>query len=105
MAFAGGLGARIVLSRVPRMLGGYSPHEETVILLFSESNTRFLCEVPPEKQQEFENILAGVPHAVVGEVSDSPVLSLSRLSDQEASLVIDLDIHTLKEAWQAPLRW
>lgn len=105
MAFAGGLGARITLSRVPHALSGYSPPAETVILLFSESNTRFLCEVPPDKQTEFENFLAGVPHAVVGEVSDAPTLSISRLSDHEASRVISLALSTLKEAWQAPLKW
>ncbi len=42
--------------------------EATAILLFSESNTRFLCEVRPEQREAFEQALADVPHALVGEV-------------------------------------
>jgi len=103
MAFAGGCGADIVLERIPRDGEANSLEEEVVIRAFSESNTRFLCEVPPEKREEFEAALAEVPHAQIGEVSSSSRLRIVMRS--ETAPVIDADIAELKEAWQSPLRW
>ena len=93
MAFAGGFGARIELGRapVPRTL---PPH----VVLFSESPSRFLVEVPPDRRQDFESLFAGLPHACVGEVSEEPVL---RCSDSSGGLWIDEPLSALKEAWQS----
>ena len=44
MAFAGELGAKIALDAVPHKLGSAAT---SAALLFSESNSRFLCEVRP----------------------------------------------------------
>jgi phosphoribosylformylglycinamidine synthase II len=104
MAFAGGLGARIELDRVPvdEVLRGRG--SEPFVHLFSESNTRFLCEVPPDKADAFERALAGVPHARIGEVNDSRRLRIvGGRNDSEA--VVDAELAVLKEAWQQPLRW
>ena len=108
MAFAGGIGARLSLAHVPHAADA----AETAVLLFSESNTRFLVEVQPEKAEAFEAALAEVPHAMVGEVVDTGKLEILGLptsipdEDEPAiPLVIDADLATLKEAWQKPLRW
>ena len=69
-------------------------------LLFSESNTRFLCEVRHENAVTFEAALAGIPHAPIGEVTNNANLEILG----ETSLV-QADLKTLKEAWQKPLRW
>jgi phosphoribosylformylglycinamidine synthase len=69
--------------------------------LFSESNTRFLCEVPPELADAFEALLDGVPHAHVGEVTGGSMLQLVA----DGAAVVAADIAALKEAWQKPLRW
>jgi phosphoribosylformylglycinamidine synthase len=95
MAFAGGLGARLALKDVPR-----ETQMPEVVLLFAESNTRFLCEVRPDRANEFEAALAGVPHARIGEVLDS-----GRLEILGATATIAAQLATLKEAWQKPLRW
>lgn len=141
MAFAGGLGARIFLAQVlyqieldeqsqaeakklaAQVLEAEDFHplcalpDATAILLFSESNTRFLCEVRPENQQAFEQALAGVPHALVGEVVSTAQLQIIGLpaptpgaepndpAELTAPLVIDAPLSRLKEAWQSPLRW
>lgn len=97
MAFSGGLGAKISLANVPTGDGCSLP---AASLLFSESNTRFLCEVRPENVAAFERALSGVPHARIGEVTKSSKLEIGG----ETSLV-DVDLATLKEAWQKPLRW
>ena len=116
MAFAGGCGARVTLASVPSefpsastsVAPGLSANaavlDEAEIRLFSESHTRFVCEVPPAKRQEFEALLGGVPHAWIGEVLEQRRLVVYD-SDDAATPRIDADIADLKEAWQAPLRW
>jgi phosphoribosylformylglycinamidine synthase len=96
MAFAGGLGARLSLDAVP---AGDNAHR-TVTLLFSESNTRFLCEVRPADAAAFEEALAGVPHARVGAVSSD-----DRFEIRGEGVVIVARIEQLKTAWLEPLDW
>jgi len=100
MAFAGGLGARLDLDRVPHDL---APAERTdAVLLFAESNTRFLCEVSPDQERRFVEILADVAHARMGEVTDSGRLEAIGVG---GSRVLAADVQALKRAWQAPLDW
>jgi phosphoribosylformylglycinamidine synthase len=98
MALAGGLGARIELESAPRA-DGTPAHP--VVLLFSESNTRFVCEVPPGSAAAFEQALAGVPLARVGEVVVGDRLQIAL----DGRRVVDAPLALLKETWQAPLRW
>jgi phosphoribosylformylglycinamidine (FGAM) synthase-like enzyme len=113
MAFAGGLGARLYLSECPFVAGIDGPHDPTDILLFAESNSRFLCEVPAEKRREFEEALAGVPHACIGEVTGSgrleiiglPTGSLIHAAAASAPAVVSAGLEELKSAWQAALVW
>ena len=96
-AFAGGLGADIDVGAMTMSDESASP----VVRLFSESNTRFLCEIEPHLAAAFEQELGSVVYAKVGQVNaDSRLI----LRDGEESL-IDADIYVLKEAWQAPLRF
>ncbi len=118
MCFAGGLGAKIYLERIP--------HDKSVdcepcgcadtILLFSESNTRFLVEVAAGEVGHFETLLRDIPHASIGEVTSdgrlqiigpkpSTPVDLKHANPLQDVHVVDLDIATLKEAWQKPLRW
>jgi phosphoribosylformylglycinamidine synthase len=70
------------------------------VLLFSESNTRFLCEIRPENAAAWETAMNGIPHGRIGEVLQTESLQMTA-----GSVVIDADLKTLKEAWQNPLRW
>jgi phosphoribosylformylglycinamidine synthase len=97
MCFSGGLGARIDVSRVPQDPASFEPAH----VCFSESNSRFLCEVTPENADAFASTLADVPHARIGEVSESTRLNLS----YDDSTLIDLATDVLKEAWQVLFRW
>ena len=139
MAFAGGLGARLQLAEAPysivldraaqeraAKLAEAHPELElhplsaqpdaTAMLLFAESNSRFLCEVPQDKAAAFEKALHGVPHALLGEVTTGGRLEIFGLPqpvkdapDEAAVLrvpkVIDAPLDELKEVWQEPLRW
>jgi len=99
MAFAGNVGAEIDLSAVPvddRGLG-------VTARLFSESNTRFLCEVAAANTTDFQQALTGTACAVVGYTSEE--LRLQIFPEKGQPPVIDAQLKALKECWQRPLRW
>lgn len=91
MIIAGRLGAEIDIGRVP-----YEGEARPDYIMFSESNTRFLIEVPEENVQEVQRVLREVPHAVIGKVTDEPRLVIYH-GDR---LLIDLDIRELDRAWR-----
>lgn len=97
MAFAGGLGATVDLTKVPTSLEQLDP----VVLLFSESNTRFICEVDPTQAKTFERLLDGVPFAAIGNVTEQPELVVN----VDGTSILQADNASLKQAWQAPLDW
>lgn len=98
MAFAGGLGMAIYLAKVP--LG--SLINRCDLILFSESNTRFLLEVAPQDRHQFEKMMAGVDCSAIGEVISDRNLKIYGLSGEQ---VLSTPLAELKEAWQNPLRW
>ncbi len=99
MAFAGGLGAKLELAAVPHTAARDS--HTAAVLLFSESNTRFLCEVPAEHAAAFEAKLAGLPLGQLGEVTATDDLHVAL--DGHPVIIVGLD--RLKAAWQSPLNW
>lgn len=129
MAFAGGLGARLLLAPVPhdglglpkspRAAGPDGPHHAhpmagqkaaIPILLFSESNSRFLCEVEPRHVDAFRQALAGIPNAAIGQVLPAGPLEIYGIRDDgdleaEPPCVLRAELAEMKEAWQKPLRW
>lgn len=114
MAFAGGLGARVDLRAMPRhgwqpaeqAHPAYSPPQANLLLIFSESNSRFLCEVPPQRAAAFEAALHAVPHALLGTVSAAPWVEVWGFSSHgETEIVLREPLDQLKQAWQRPLRW
>jgi phosphoribosylformylglycinamidine synthase len=98
MAFAGGLGARAHLESVP--LG--EPIDRDDFILFSESNSRFLVEVAPENQAEFERVTDGISLANIGQVTDGEVLEIYGVDGRR---IVTASVSELKEAWQKPIRW
>jgi phosphoribosylformylglycinamidine synthase len=104
MAFAGGLGVWIGLDNVPSPL--WAMDDEPAIeplLLFSESNSRFLCEVPVENATEFESLFRDIGVGRIGELRDDG--RMRAYGNSSGSPLIDADIRELKEAWQATFRW
>lgn len=97
MAFAGGLGAWIQLD----MVSAPADACDTDVLLFSESNTRFLCEVAPENASAFESLLNSCVVARIGQVEANEQL---HIVDGER-IAIDASIVELKDSWKSPLAW
>jgi phosphoribosylformylglycinamidine synthase len=98
-AFAGGYGVTVDLSRV--LWKGEAAGRSNCALLFSESASRHLVTVHPEKRDQFETILSGNCFASIGAVTEDPALSIRGL---DGATVVKSDLSELKEAWQQTLR-
>jgi phosphoribosylformylglycinamidine synthase len=98
MAFAGGLGLDLDL----KSLAAQSGISSDAVLLFSESNTRFLVEVPPEQWARFAAQFAGLPLVELGRVTTGPNLTIRGTS---GDVVVHTDWNELKQEWKAPLAW
>jgi phosphoribosylformylglycinamidine synthase len=68
MAFAGGLGATALLQKLPYK----GQRRQDDVLLFSESNSRFIVEVAPAHEGKLARIFKGLPLAKIGTVEASP---------------------------------
>jgi phosphoribosylformylglycinamidine synthase len=96
MAFAGSFGARLMADRAPRSDNADHP----AVILFSESNTRFICEVEPGSAERFEAcIRQHAPCQQIGSVQPTSTLEIH--FNERPAIVADLD--ELKRAWKAPL--
>jgi len=98
-AFAGWIGARIQIERIPRGGGAELSEDE---ILFSESCSRFLLEVRPDRSGAFERIFADLPLAKIGETIQEPYFVVHDTSGRE---ILREGLAELKESWQAPLRF
>lgn len=98
-AFSAMLGAVVDLQAVPRAPGLDDP----ITVLFSESNSRFLCEVAPADEAAFSAELAAadVPHARIGAVAADKEL----ICAWAGRTVLRADVPALKQSWQQPLSW
>jgi len=93
-AFAGGLGLKIDLAAVPAEAGMRADE-----ILFSESQSRFVVTVAPDKAAAFEEAMARNVCRKIGEVTGDSML----LVEQNGRQLIKEALVELKQAWQAPL--
>jgi phosphoribosylformylglycinamidine synthase len=91
MAFSGGVGAEIDLDLVPYRDGKPRPD----LVLFAESNTRFLVEVEPGRAKAFKKICAGLPCAKIGRTTSG----VSLVIKNRRRKVLDLPLRRLRRAW------
>lgn len=90
MSFAGGLGAHLTLP-------ASSDELPDAAALFSESNSRFLVEVPQDQVDAFESCFSEAPFTAIGQVTDSDRL---RIDSGSGAALIDSSLESLKQAWQ-----
>lgn len=94
MAFAGGLGADLQLS---------CSGNEATIALFSESNTRFIIEVPENRVSDVHSTFTQhglTPPVRLGAVVTTQMLTIQ---DENGDVLIQEQLAALKSAWQEPL--
>ncbi|MBA3846555.1 MAG: hypothetical protein H0X45_07915, partial [Planctomycetes bacterium] len=68
-------------------------------LLFSESLSRVVLTVPRARLAEAEKLLAGVPHAAIGEIVAEPRLRIDGIGAG-----LEVGLAELKAAWQGTLK-
>lgn len=98
MAFAGGLGLELNLQALSHQSGISSD----AVLLFSESNSRFLVEVRPQVWPQFVQHLAGLPVVELGRVTGGANLTIRGVA---GTTVLDTGWAELKQSWKSPLAW
>ena len=97
MLFSGGLGARVSLEKVPRPRSV----DRDDVIMFSESNSRFIVEIDPAEKKGFEKAMKSVPFAGIGKVVEGSELVITGLNGKTA---VKADIRALKKAWQKPFK-
>jgi phosphoribosylformylglycinamidine synthase len=94
-AFAGGYGMEIDLQKVP-----YEGRKRDDYLLFSQSNSRFIVTVSPERKADFESMIGTNVYAHVGIVTRDKKLKIKGLN---GNVLINSDLDHLKKAWKSTL--
>ncbi len=97
MGFAGGLGVEIDLTQVPRA----ADVKRNDFVLFSESNSRLLIEVEPDKAKEFEASLKGITFGRIGVFTQNPDFVVKVFDGTE---ILRENVFELKRVWQKPLK-
>jgi phosphoribosylformylglycinamidine synthase len=100
MCLAGDWGADVEISRITA--GNESGMSDEVVL-FSESNTRFLIEVPKDRESDLDSLFSSVPCLAVGTVTNANQLRIFGRKNDDP--MISASVDGLREAWQTPLRW
>ena len=98
MAFAGGLGIEADLRGLP----SGKDCSRADVQLFSESNSRYIVEVTPDKYDAFARLMLNLPFGQIGKVTEEKTLVIKAL---DGETVIEKDIETLKQAWQKTFDW
>ncbi|MBS7636987.1 phosphoribosylformylglycinamidine synthase subunit PurL, partial [Candidatus Bathyarchaeota archaeon] len=95
MAFSGGYGVEMDLRLVPTK--GLNRND---LILFAESNSRFLVEVPEKCERNFEAVMRGCTFAKIGKVTAVPKLCVYGL---DGNVVVDASLRELLAWWKRPL--
>jgi phosphoribosylformylglycinamidine synthase len=95
MCLASGHGADIDLSKLPLS----EPMRED-LALFSESNSRFVIEVRADREEEFRELMKGLPCSKIGEVSKSSRLVIRGF---EGKTLVDVNVNYIQRAWREAL--
>ncbi len=70
-------------------------------LLFSESNSRFMAEIPRGKQTAFEKTMKGIPHARIGIVNDSGEMTVNKGKKR----LMQLSVRKMARYWKKSIQW
>lgn len=92
MAFSCGYGLEVDLRKVP-----VEDLNRDDFILYSESNSRFLVEVPENCERDFEAVMRGAVYAKIGKITKTPRLCIYGLN---GDVVVDAAINELLTCWK-----
>jgi phosphoribosylformylglycinamidine synthase len=95
MAFSSGYGLDLWLNNVSRSVDA----QRNDYIMFSESNSRFLVEVPEKLKEIFETIIKGTDYSLIGRVKKESYLSIFGI---EKTKIVDVNLKELMDAWKKP---
>jgi phosphoribosylformylglycinamidine synthase II len=95
MAFSGGYGIELDLRKVPT-----EGSLRNDFILFAESNSRFLVEVPEKCERDFEAVMRRCAYARIGRVTATPKLCVYGL---DGDVVVDVPVDELLAWWKRTL--
>jgi phosphoribosylformylglycinamidine synthase II len=95
MAFTGEYGMELTLQKVPR-----KALNRNDLILFSESNSRFLVEISEKAKGEFEDLMKGKVCAEIGRVTKTPRFRICGLNNK---VVVDASLNELLSIWKQTL--
>lgn len=98
MCLSGSYGVEVYLGRVPRSFNT----SRSDYILFSESNTRFIVEASSRHLEDFEKLIAELPHALIGRVVKGSRLVVHGVN---GDVILDEDAESLRDAWKSSYRW
>ncbi|MCX5787302.1 MAG: phosphoribosylformylglycinamidine synthase subunit PurL [Elusimicrobia bacterium] len=93
MAFSGSFGACLDLDEVNRS----KEVDSDEVVLFSESPSRFLIEVPEDKERDFLKAMKGQPLKRIGSTLANPVL---RVVSMDGTTLFEEGLDALKSRWR-----
>lgn len=93
MTFSNNIGCEIDLSKIKSDL-------RNDILLFSESNSRFVVEVEESKIQAVENLLRNIPHYNIGKTGGDSLILKHRVKT-----LIKIKVNKLIKKWEGAVSW
>ena len=99
MCLGGRLGAQVELMSVPR--DPYSAYAAGEAILFSQSLSRFLVEVLPDKADAFRAAMGDIPHDCIAVTGGSRLVICG--GSVPRTNLIDLSIDSLEQAWRGHL--
>lgn len=98
MLFAGGLGAEINLGAIQSTPDA----REDNVLLFSETPSRYLLEVPEDQLPLLAKLLGDLPMADIGRMTADPQLIITGIGGH---VLVNEAVAAFKQSWRAPLDW
>ena len=98
MAFSGGFGMDLDMSSLPRS----ADLNRDDSILFSESNSRFVIEITPDKKDQFERLVEGIPNGLIGQTTEQPILTIKGITGRT---ILKSEIIDLKNSWQKTFDW
>jgi len=105
----GGIGVAMVESLFPGKLGlkvdlSLIPTEDIKrddYLLYSETPSRFIVSINPDKKEAFESLMDGLDWSCIGIITPKDILEVKGLN---GDIIMKTPVSVLKDAWQRPLR-
>ncbi len=70
-------------------------------ILFSESNSRFLAEVPEKRREDFEALMGRTVCSAIGRVEKDRHLSVYGLNGKR---IVNASLSELRDAWKSTFR-